>query len=290
MKMKLAQRLLIGYYKTRIKAIGFVSPRKAAERAWKLFCTPNPRKTPKKIPAVFANASSLSFDLEGVTIRGFRWSAPVPDTKKILLIHGFSSYSYKFEKYIEPLQKQGFEILAFDAPAHGLSGGKTINAYIYKQAILKIDSIFGPIHGFLGHSLGGLAASIAFEQLTGELQRKLVLVAPATETYRTIQDFLTLLSVENETKEAFIRLTNELTNHPISYYSVSRVVKEITSPVLWVHDKQDSICSFEDVKPLLAADLPHVQFLITEYLGHNKIYKNPMVCAEIVRFFSNTAS
>lgn len=290
MKMKLAQRLLIGYYKTRIKTIGFVSPRKAAERAWKLFCTPYPGKAPKKIPPVFASAAALSFDLDGIPIRGFRWEASEPGAKKILLIHGFSSYSYKFEKYIAPLQQLGFEILAFDAPAHGLSGGKTINAYIYKQAILKFDSIFGPIHGFLGHSLGGLAASLAFEELTGNLQKKLVLVAPATETYRTIQDFLTLFSVENKTKEAFIRLTNELTEHPISYYSVSRVVKEISSPVLWVHDKQDTICSFEDVKPLLNAGLPHVQFLITEQLGHNKIYKNPMVCDAIVRFFGSNAS
>jgi hypothetical protein len=54
MKMKLAQRLLIGYYKTKLKTIGlwFLS-RKAAEAAFKIFCTPFASKPPKKIPPYF---------------------------------------------------------------------------------------------------------------------------------------------------------------------------------------------------------------------------------------------
>jgi len=290
MKMKLAQRLLLGYYKTKLKTIGLVSPRKAAEVAFRIFCTPYAGKIPKKVPPVFHKAEKLQFGMDGIIIRGFRWQPEHPNGKKILIAHGFSSNSYKFEKYVQPLKKEGFEVLAFDAPAHGNSGGKLINAHIYKQALLQIEANFGPLYGIMGHSLGGLAASLAFEALPGNENRKLVLVAPATETRRAVDNFFIMIRADARIKQAFTSLINELTEHPVSYYSVSRVVKSLHAPVLWIHDRQDTICPFEDVKPLLALDLPHTRFLITEHLGHSRVYKDNKVCSEILHFFMDNNS
>ncbi len=267
-----------------------VSPRKAAEAAYKIFCTPFPVKLPKKSPPIFHKAEALSFVMDGITLRGFRWKAEHPNHKTILIVHGFSSYAYKFEKYILALKKQGFDIVAFDAPAHGTSDGKLINAYIYKCALLQMELLYGPFYGIMGHSLGGLAAALAFEALPNRENRKLVLVAPATETERAIHNFFTVIPVEDKVKQAFQQLITDITHLPVSYFSVSRVAKSITAPILWVHDKQDTICTFEDVKPLLSLDLPHVNFLITEQLGHSRIYKDNKVCAEIVQFFNQPIS
>lgn len=290
MKMKLAQRLLISYYKTKLRTIGILSPRKAAEAAFELFCTPFSRKKKRKEPPVFHKAEKLSFEMNGSVIRGFRWKAEHPNGKTILICHGFSSYAYKFEKYISLLKKEGFNVLAFDAPAHGNSEGKLINASIYKKAILEIERLFGPVYGIMGHSLGGLAASLAFEEFSNNQSRKLVLVAPATETQRALDNFFTIIPVDEKIKQAFEQMLRDIADKPVSYYSVSRVVKNISANVLWVHDKQDTICPFEDVKPLLSLNLPHVKFLITEELGHSKVYKDNKVCTEIVHFFSNTLS
>ncbi len=290
MKMKLAQRLLISYYKTKLRTIGILLPRKAAEAAFELFCTPFSQKKKRKEPPVFHKAEKLSFDLEGSVIRGFRWRSEHPNGKTILICHGFSSYAYKFEKYIAPLKKEGFTVLAFDAPAHGSSEGKLINAAIYKKAILEIENRFGPLYGIMGHSLGGLAASLAFEDFSDNQNRKLVLVAPATETQRALDNFFTMIPVEEKVKEAFEQMLRDIADKPVSYYSVSRVVKNISANVLWIHDKQDTICPFEDVKPVISLKLPHVTFLITEELGHSKVYKDNKICSEIVHFFSGSLS
>jgi pimeloyl-ACP methyl ester carboxylesterase len=289
MKMKLGQRLLIGYYKTKLNTIGMVSPRKAAEAAFTIFCTPFAGKLPKKVPPAFHKAERLSIEVNGLTIRGFRWLPEKSNGKKILIVHGFRSYSYKFEKYIPLFKKEGFEVVAFDAPAHGASDGKLINAYIYKKAIKAIESQYGPFYGLMGHSLGGLAASLAFEELPRRENKKLVLIAPA-ETERAIRNFFMILPVDEKVKKAFTSLINEITDKPLSYYSVGRAVKNLSSPVLWVHDQHDTICLFEDVKPLLSLDLPHVTFHITEQLGHNNIYKDDKVCKGIVQFFTQGIS
>lgn len=284
--MKLAQRLMIGYYKTKLKTIGLVSPRKAAEVAYRIFCTPFKGKSKRKSPPVFHKAEKLSFIQDNLTIRGFRWKSEHPNGRKVLIIHGFSSYAYKFEKYILPLRKEGFEVLAFDAPAHGNSDGKLINAYIYMQAILEIEKLYGPMYALIGHSLGGLAASLAFESLPDNTNRRLVLIAPATETERAITNFFQIIPADNKTILAFRQLISEMTHLPVSYFSVSRVVKNLSARVIWVHDKQDTICTFEDVKPLLSLTLPHVRFLITEQLGHSRIYKDDKICHEIVGFLA----
>ena len=261
-----------------------VSPRKAAEMAFKIFCTPHAGKPPKKSPPVFHKAEKIFFESDGNVLRGFRWRSEHPNGKKILIVHGFRSYAYKFEKYVLAFKKEGFEVLAFDAPAHGNSDGKLINAYIYKNALLKAEALYGPFYGIMGHSLGGLAASLAFEQLPDPENRKLVLIAPA-ETERALQSFFSVIPLDEKIRVAFTHLINEITDKPVSYYSVGRAVKAIHSPILWVHDKQDTICPFEDVTPLLSLNLPHVNFLVTEHLGHNKVYKDNKVCTEIVHFF-----
>lgn len=284
--MKLAQRLMIRYYKTKLKTIGLVSPGKAAETAYRIFCTPFNGKSKRKPPPVFHKAEKLSLITDNLTIRGFRWKSDHPNGKKLLILHGFSSYAYKFEKYILPLRKEGFEVLAFDAPAHGNSDGKLINANLYKQVILEIERLYGPLYALIGHSLGGLAASLAFESLPDNTQRKLVLIAPATETERAITNFFQIIPADNKTIIAFRQLISTMTQQPVSYFSVSRVVKNLSARVLWVHDKQDPICTFEDVKPLLSLSLPHVRFLITEQLGHSRIYKDDKICHEIVAFLA----
>lgn len=287
MKMKLAQRLLIGYYKTKLKTIGVVSPAKAAEAAYRLFCTPLYGKPKREAPAVFHKADKLSFELDGLTVRGFRWRAEHPNGKSILIVHGFSSYAYKFEKYVSLLKKEGFDVLAFDAPGHGTSDGKRINAYIYKSMLLQIEERYGPLYGLMGHSLGGLAAALAFEEFKNRQNRKLVLIAPATETQRAIDNFFSIIPVDAKTRQAFEQLIANIAVKPIGYYSVSRVVKNIEAPVLWVHDRHDTICSFEDVKPVQSLNLPHIKFLVTEQLGHSKVYKDNAVSKEIVHFFTD---
>lgn len=284
MKMKWSQRILLKYYRTKIKTLGIVSPEKAAAAAFDLFCTPFKVKKGVKIPAIFHHSTPVSIDLRDITVRGFQWKSELAQAKKVLIIHGFSSYSYKFEPYVTTLVKSGYEVLAFDAPGHGISDGKRINALIYRDCILAIEKQFGPFYGMIGHSLGGLAASLAIEKMENISNRKLVLIAPATETKRAIENFFALIPAKKEVQQAFEAYIRQLAGEPIEYFSVPRVVKKIAAKVLWVHDETDTICTFKDVKPLLTEDIPSTQFYITHGLGHNKIYKESSTRNKIMAF------
>ena len=102
--MGLSKRLVLKYVRTKFKLLSSISKRKAAEKAFELFCTPQYRVS-KDLPPVFKKSEKIEFTFEGNTIRGYRWNHP--STKKALILHGFESSVINFEKYIEPqLSKQ----------------------------------------------------------------------------------------------------------------------------------------------------------------------------------------
>ncbi len=265
-----------------------VSPRKAAEQAFSVFCTPYSKGVKQKEPVIFHKAIRHSLSFEGLNTKGFQWIPDEPNGQKLLIIHGFSSYSYKFEKYIQPLLKEGFEVLAFDAPAHGLSEGKMINAFVYMRFLQAIEQRMGPVNGFIAHSLGGLATSLFIEQMDRTAGRKLVLIAPATETRSAMKAFYSMFRIKEPVQVEFEQMIQEMTGRPVDYFSIKRVVQSVQLPILWIHDRGDRICPYNDTIPIQSMQLPYIYFKITEGLGHNKIYRDKQVMSTIFDFLRNT--
>ena len=272
----------MSFYRTKLKAIGIVSERKAAEVAFHLFCTPYLSKSKKESPAIFHKAEKLSFSFQNHTVKGFRWYAPHPNNKTVLICHGFNSSCYKFEKYVSLFLKEGFAVLAFDAPAHGLSDGKILNAVLYKEMIAAIEKLYGTLDSIMGHSLGGLAASLAAEEMPD--LKKLVLIAPATETKSALDLFCRIIHVKKDIRKELENIIEELEHKPAHWYSVTRAIQNISASILWIHDDGDTICPYSDTKTIQQLQLPHVRFVTTQHLGHNKIYRDSKVQKMIVDF------
>ncbi|HYC27849.1 MAG TPA: alpha/beta fold hydrolase, partial [Chitinophagaceae bacterium] len=201
--MKLGQKIAINYIRAKLNILALVSKEKAAAKAFDLFCTPF-RRTRKKKPPIFDKGEKLHFTLEGLTINGHRWNPHQP--KKILIVHGFESTSYNFDRYVGPLIKKGYEVLAFDAPAHGISEGKRITLPLYVAMLEKINERYGPIHGFLAHSFGGLALAHFLEKVPHDESARAVLIAPATETSTAIDSFFRFLHLNNDIRKEFDEL------------------------------------------------------------------------------------
>ena len=282
--MKLIQRVFLGYYIVRFRATELVSPSAAAKAAFKLFTTPYSKRKTYDVPDAFKNANKTSFTFKQHTIHGFVWKPKVPNGYKILICHGFDSLSYKFDRYIEPLLHQGFELYAFDAPAHGLSSGKTINALLYRDMILQILNDYGPFNGIMAHSFGGIAVTLAIEEIKDNLPNRLVLIAPATETTRSINDFCRHLKISPQVRREMETIILKIGGKPPSWYSVARIIKSISVPTLWLHDKNDRVTPYEDMQHLKEHNLPHVEFVITEGLGHS-LYRDDAVANRITGFF-----
>ena len=279
--MRLSQRVVLQYIRTKFKLLSSISKKKAGARAFELFCTPQSRNK-KKLPKIFEKGERLQFEMEAVVIRGWRFNHPAE--KRVLILHGFESSGINFDVYVRLLLKKGYEVLIFDAPAHGVSGGRKITAPLYKRMILEIDRLYGPVTSFIAHSFGGLAISLALEEISHTADYRLVLIAPATETTSAIDSFFKFLRLDPGIRPEFEKIIVKTGGVSTAWYSIKRAMKHIRAKTLWVHDEEDQTTPFSDVLNVKAENYPHIEFVFTKGLGHRRIYKDNKVTRSAVDF------
>lgn len=266
--MKLTQRLAIGYIQTKFKLLSIVSKRKAAEKAFQVMGTPFMKSVSK---APVKNAEVIHFHFNNKKMNGYRWNHP--QNKKVLILHGFGSAGHKFEDYATLLTGDGFEVLAFDAPAHGNSEGNTTNAIEYSEMIKEVMEKFGPVENFIAHSFGGISLSLALEQVPHDEKTKIVFIAPATETSSAVDGAFKMLklkdrAVRNEFEKIIFRVSGKET----AWFSMRRAMDNIKASILWVHDEADDITPWADALKVKEDNHPNIKFVLTKGLGHRKIY------------------
>jgi pimeloyl-ACP methyl ester carboxylesterase len=286
-KSSISERMYLQFLRTKFKTIGKLSPSVAGKLAFNLFCTPYPKYKKTKAPAIFHQATKLAVQVTGgLTIKGYEWKSNKSNGKTVLICHGYASHFYKFDQYIQPLLKNGFRVLGFDAPAHGQSEGKYINAAVYKDAVEHIIKVCGPIDHFMGHSLGGLTLALVAESMPNQEAHKFVLIAPATKTTTTLESYFNMMRLTKAVREGFFANLSKLTPLPITYFEADRALENYKGQVFWVHDQGDRVCPIKDLEKFKATAPENIKFLITNGLGHNKVYKTPEIVDQIVAFLS----
>jgi len=277
----LGQQLAIGYFRTKFKVLSLLSNKRAAELAIELFTTPQFRHR-LPLPDIFKKSEKLSFMLGGEKVTGYRWNTGAG--RKVLIVHGFNSSVAKFDRYVKPLIKKGYEVLAFDAPAHGYSTGKTLNAIVFKNMILTINDLYGPVKSFMGHSFGGLAICLALEEIESDDDCRVVLIAPATESKTAIDTFFSFMKLNEKVRKEFDDYIYRLNKKPPDWYSVRRALPNLKAKILWCHDEDDPLTPWADAKKVMETNPPNTQFIITKGLGHRRIYRENKVSKAIIEF------
>lgn len=280
--MHFSQKLTLWAIRMKFQWLTHTNKRKAAEKAFELFCTPfTPR--PRHEPTIFRDADKRFIQVNDTQVRVYQWNRS--GEKTILILHGFGSSAYKFQRYVQLFKQKNYRVLAIDAPAHGRSEGKTVNALQYAAAIQQTVHELGPVDSYLAHSFGGIALALALENMPHDTSTKVALIAPATETTSAVAGAFDLLRLYNkEVQKHFYTHIEKLSGKPVAWFSIPRALQQIQAQVLWCHDETDRVTPFEDVKPLLEQPKPGLQFYITRGLGHRKIYHDSEVKKKVSDF------
>ncbi len=279
--MNVQKKIVIAFIRAKLNGLALLNYKKAGEEAFDLFCTPPSRS--KKQSEVFKKAEHLSFTSHGLRVTGFRFNQS--GKEKVMILHGFSSSSQHFEAYVQPLIDKNYEVLAFDAPAHGASEGNRINALEYSEIIEEIQEQFGPITKFIAHSFGGLAISLALERMPHDHNTRVALIAPATETTSAIEHAFMMLGLTNPLlRKAMEDTIKAKSGKDASWFSIRRAMHQIKANILWLHDEEDDTTPLKDALQVQADQHPNVQFIISKGLGHRKIYRDAGVQKAIIDF------
>lgn len=113
------------------------------------------------------------------------WRAPKPTRGTVYLLHGYYNHVGLLSPLIRYFLEEGYNIVAFDLPGHGLSSGKRASIPSFEAYQKALTSIFEATKSHLpeptiwvGHSLGGAVLIRELLQTDNLPKHHVVLLAP----------------------------------------------------------------------------------------------------------------
>lgn len=262
-----------------VRALAAVSTPAAAKLAEAIFCKAL-RPPPRADEATFlARARPFSVPALGVAIAGYRWG-PV-GAPRVLMVHGWWSHAGRFAAMADDLIGRGFEVVAFDAPGHGRSGGWRASMPEFAWTLRAVAETVGPLHATVGHSLGGAASIFALSRGLSAA-RAVVLSAPADVPHWAdrFRDALGLPPAVDQRMRHNLERRLGITFDDLR---IGDVAGRVHQPGLVIHDEDDADVPVAEGREI-ADRWPGAAFHGTSGLGHRKVLRDDAVIRRVGEF------
>lgn len=273
--------MLLKIFQLAFSVGGHVSARIASYFAYKLWLTPTRHKTPASERYALASATIKTLPIHHHNITTYCWGTTGPS---VLLVHGWSGRGTQLGAFVSPLLEAGYQVLSFDAPAHGQSSGKQTNLFEISDVILALQQYFGEFDAIITHSFGGPCTAFAVKN---GLQAKCIIsICPPATTIGLVNKFIRTLHLTKKTGDCLIkRMEKAFGNDIWQRLSMSHLVKKITIPGFIIHDAHDTDVPWEEGQAVAYA-WNQAALKITHSLGHRRILKNSDVIDATIAFIS----
>lgn len=220
-------------------------------------------------------ASSIGQEIQVYTLKGKK--------RKVLLLHGWSGRATQLYSFAERLQKEAYEVVSFDMPAHGQSPGNTTNIVDLTMCIFDLHSKFGPFDHAIAHSMGSFALLRAIKD--GLPLQSAAIIGSGDQIQGVFNRFSQQLHFSPAITKRMINRVEKQFGTKLESYSASMSIKDIDIPVLIVHDKDDKevpvACSIA-----LHDSAQNSQLKLTTGLGHHRILRDPETVQNLVHFLT----
>lgn len=264
-------------------ALDRASPRLAAWAVDRMFFTPPRPPIDAAVRARLALAEALSLSVDGRRLFALRWGAG----PRVALMHGWGGHLGQLLALVDPLVAAGHEVVAFDAPGHGLSGPSRLG---YRQSSF-VDFAGGlgalsrqpePLHGLLAHSGGAVAAGLALAE--GVRVERLVLIAPMAHPGRLAGRFAQALGLADRTQALWRERARRRIGLDWDQLDLPALAgRQRLPPTLVIHDRLDREVAWSEGQDI-ASRWPGAALHTTAGLGHRRILSDAEVIRQVVAF------
>lgn len=248
-----------------LNVVAVFLPRQAATMGYKLHSEPRKGKLLRNaLPEILNQAKHEILSVDGIDCQKYIWQG---NSEIILLIHGWESNSSRWQLLLPYLIATGKSVVALDAPAHGLSGGRSFSVPKYANFINAACQNIQPNY-LIGHSIGGAACVFYQHKFQNPHIKKMVLLAAPSDLQVLIDNFCKLLSLNQKLKKYLTTEFEQQLNHAVHDFSSAKFVTSIKIPALIVHDRFDQVVAFDESQKIINSWSAR-QFIETKNLGHS---------------------
>ncbi|MFE4971030.1 alpha/beta hydrolase [Kitasatospora sp. NPDC056651] len=263
-----------------------IAPGAAGRAAFELFTHPVRRSRVRESEReVHGRAVAERLAVNGKPVVGYRWGS---GERPVLLLHGWRSRASRFAPYVPRLRALGLSAVAFDAPGHGDSGGRSTGVPEFRELALRLQERYGPFEAVVAHSLGVCAALGALAD--GLAAGRLAAVSGVSRVGFFPAAFCAGLGLNAEVERALReRIERELFAGDAGgweRYDAARRVEAVGGPVLVLHDEGDTVVPLSEAHRLREAYGERLELVVTQGLGHRRIVAEPTIVDQVIGFIS----
>lgn len=285
-KFSTTVRLFIGLARHRLafRILAPLAPKKAGARARRLFLTPPQHGFRRAELDALEEAVLFTVSMPTGRVVGWRWGRP--DDPAVVLMHGWGGRAAQLRSYVAPLLARGYSVVAFDAPGHGMTGGRESSIVHMAAAFEAVLRQTGPVHAVIGHSVGGAVSAYVLSR--GAQVGKAVLLAPPASLTEYSHRFARLLRLPEAVRALMQAQIERRFGIRWSDFEVEATAPKLAQPALIVHDIDDRDNPFRDGERY-ARHWPGARLVATHGLGHHGALRDSAVINEVVGFIGAAA-
>jgi len=250
-----------------LKFLFKILPSLGTRLAYVIFCWPIFGKIRNREQQIRSKADQSSSLINGKLIKQFRWGSA---EKKVLLVHGWASNGGGLGGFVNPLTESGYQVVAFDGPAHGDSEGHLTNLIEFSNVLIEIIKKEKP-EAIITHSFGSAASVLGLSEDDQLSIKKMIMITTPDELEEVIRDFSDQMDFTNHHHDLLVKYISGRFKKDVKDMQVHKLVHNIkVKQAKLFHDKNDDVLSFEGAKHV-AENWDDLDFIPVEGKGHYRI-------------------
>lgn len=265
-----------------IRVAEAIAPPLAGYLAYRAFFVCAPRNAVRESDAAtdFVAARDQLL-VNGKRVTTYRWGT---GNQTVLLVHGWQGRASQFAPIVRELVSEGFQVVAFDAPAHGASAGRKTDIRDWLDAIAQLQRQYGAFRAIIGHSVGAVASLTAARTIvtTGVVVAIAGAASPAAMLNRFADELRLAPETRHRLKRHFRARVGETEASMIEHYDAAAHPLPPQVELLVIHDREDRRMPDADSLRLHAAHGRRSRMLRTSGLGHSRILTADVVLDAVV--------
>lgn len=273
-----------------LSRLGYSFPGLTARVFLRLYSTPPGRKLRESQLAFGAQARQerwlfreYAFSQRKIGIQGYRWGV---SDRKVLLLHGWGGSPLDFRQLVGALVEGGYEVISYDGPAHGASGGKRSNLVQWMHILQQVQQQVGPVEAIVGHSLGGLNAALTLARTEMKVPR-LVMMGSSVSAPAFFNDAFQQYGIPEPVMPKVQALVRRRLRDDLAQLDLFQYPDGIhADKILVVSDENDQVVKQQEVAAFLSVYADIRAFHINGE-GHFRIMRNESVIKEILTFLGS---
>lgn len=263
-----------------LAALGLVAPPMHAKVARTLYFRPQRLKARQAEREVLARGTRFFLEDEGEQVIARSWGkGPV-----VALMHGWSGHLGQLTPFVDPLLAAGFQVVGFDWPGHGDSGGAQSSLLHASRVLRALQGLVGPFHGVVAHSFGAAATIHALGQ--GLDAQRLVFHAPVARLDGYVNEYSSAFGFTPSQRSGFLTACEQWLDAPFSRFEPMAIARELRTQTLVLHSEDDREVALPDVQSL--AKVMGAELRVKQGLGHRKLLRDAQCLEESVAFLRRT--